>query len=95
MISRVTTFTMKPGGIDAFGQIAEEKIKPALSGLAGMISITATINEESNSGVVVAVYENRESMDAATATASGVWAELADMLAGPPTMEEHQVMLSM
>jgi len=92
MLARVTSFKLKPNSREQTVAIVDTII-PIVKNLDGMISISATYNDDTDSGVVTAIYRDQQSMDAAAAASKESFGLLGPLMTGPPEQEVHDIIM--
>lgn len=90
---RVVNFRLQPGRAEEIialvRQDLEEEVPPP-----GLLSLHALQNvQDRDSGMLVSFFENHEAMDANTANLQADLAELAEFLAGPPSVSVYEVVI--
>ena len=62
MIARVIIATIKPGHMEKVVQATQEHVVPDLDEIDGLESFYVMINNEDNTTLTIAVYDNKENM---------------------------------
>jgi hypothetical protein len=93
VLARVTSFKLKPNSRKEAEAIANNSIVPIVENLDGMISISVTYDDDTDSGVVTATYKDQQSMDAATESSKESFGLLGSLMAGPPDQVVHDVIM--
>jgi hypothetical protein len=87
MYARVTSFQVDPARVGELAGKFKEMI-PTAKSLPGIVDVYAAWRADGR-GTVTSIYASKADADAAVAKVQGIWAPLADMLKGAPSMEGY------
>ena len=90
MYARLTRMTVAPDRVDEVRtQIGD--IKGSVSGIPGLKYWFSASDDDSGEGVAIAIYDSKESADAAAGAARDLVASFADFFSKPPEVTEFEV----
>lgn len=90
MYARLTRMTVAPDRIgDVRAQIGDVKV--AVSGIPGLKYWFSASDDDSGEGVAIAIYDSKESADAAAGAARDLVASFADFFSEPPEVAEFEI----
>ena len=92
MFARVSKYRMKTESVDAAKTLLNE-FKPQIMALPGMKNFVNVMNDDGN-GYVISVVESEEISNANQDKVQAIWAQIADHLAEPPTIEGFSVLMN-
>jgi hypothetical protein len=88
MYVRVTNFKVDPSRLPELSAKIEE-MGPRAKALPGMIDAYAAWRADGQ-GVLVAIYQSKESADAAVARIQAIWGNLAGLVSGAPRTDAYE-----
>jgi hypothetical protein len=88
MYARVTNFKVDPSRLPELSAKIEE-MGPRAKALPGMIDAYAAWRADGQ-GVLVAIYQSKESADAAVARIQAIWGNLAGLVSGAPRTDAYE-----
>ena len=91
MFARVTKFSTDMQKFDEMMALLDE-VRGEINAIPGLISIVQTIQRDTGDGVLVAVYPDQATADAALNQIKGIWGRFAGFLNGPPDMGNYEVL---
>jgi hypothetical protein len=90
MYARITTFSLNTAAWDEAVALLGT-VEAQIGAFAGLKSWVNVTNRESGKGVTVAVYDNRESMEAATDQVNEILAGFGSFFSAPPSIDHGEV----
>ena len=87
MFGRCASFQLKPDKMDEF-ETRIPGVRDRLKSLSGLGDCYVAW-DQNGAGVTMVAYDTQASADAAIPTVQSIWAELADLLEGPPTLTNY------
>ena len=90
MYARVTKMYGDPERVDEARERVGE-VKGAVSEIPGLEFWFATSNDKSGEGIAIAIYDSKESADAAAGTARNLVAGFGDLFTKAPEVAEYDV----
>ena len=91
MYARITTFGTSPDRYDEANALAEE-LKPEIMALPG-IKFWFDAGNNDGEGMVIAIYDSKESAEAAMSAARDLFARFGEFMTSPPEFKEYEVMV--
>jgi hypothetical protein len=88
MYARVTNFKVDPSRLPELSAKIKE-LGPRAKALPGMIDAYAAWRADGQ-GVLVAIYQSKESADAAVARIQAIWGNLAGLVSGAPRTDAYE-----
>ena len=88
MYARVTSFKVDPSRLSELSAKIEE-MGPRAKALPGMVDAYAAWRADGQ-GVLVAIYQSKESADAAVARIQAIWGNLASLVSGAPRTDAYE-----
>ena len=88
MYARLSSYQFDPSRIDEMVSNLD-KIKIQVAEIAGLVDIYSAWRADGN-GITIAVYEDQQAAEAAAPMAQAIWADLADLLTGPPNVQVYE-----
>ena len=88
MYVRVTSFKVDPARLPELAAKIEQ-MGPRAKALPGMIDAYAAWRADGQ-GVLVAIYQSKETADAAVARIQAIWGNLAGLVSGAPRTDAYE-----
>ena len=93
MYARVTSYQCDPSRLDEM-TARIDAIRNRVKEISGVVTVYSAWRAD-GSGVSTAIYQSQADAEAAAPQAQAIWADLADLLVGPPTVETYENVVHM